>query len=67
MPFGISAAEIRAFPDQFPGVQSTRAISPPSGRGLYGRIVQAAYRSALIPDRRRFTVTELRFGTTEHP
>jgi O-methyltransferase involved in polyketide biosynthesis len=67
MPFGISAAEIRAFPDQFSGVQSTQAISPPSGRGLHGRIVQAAYRSALIPDRWRFTVTELRFGTTEHP
>jgi O-methyltransferase involved in polyketide biosynthesis len=61
MPFGISPREIRQFPRQIPGVASARHISPPSGRGVHGRIVQAGYRSPVVPDALRFAITELRF------
>ncbi|MGW4370560.1 class I SAM-dependent methyltransferase [Nocardia takedensis] len=61
MPFGISPREIRQFPRRVAGVASTRQISPPSGRGLHGRIVQAGYRSPIVPAPLRFAITELRF------
>lgn len=61
MPFGISPREIRQFPRQIAGVGSTRQISPPSGRGVHGRIVQAGYRSSVVPTALRFAITELRF------
>ena len=62
MPFGISPTEIYGFPKQFPGVESARKITPPPGRGLQGRIVQAGYSSPVVPNSWRFAITELRFG-----
>ncbi|MFE6862146.1 class I SAM-dependent methyltransferase [Nocardia sp. NPDC057668] len=61
MPFGMTPARIRRFPRQLAGVASTRHIRPPAGRGLQGRIIQAAYHNPALPDALRFAVTEVRF------